>query len=86
MRIWLNLLCSNNPLFCVHSDEESEDDSDSDEDEDQFLRKTGDYLTSSQQLPKNSLNYQKVRNANKERPTQVRGKIEFGSACFSEKP
>ena len=64
------------------SDGDSESD---DEEEDAFLRQTGDYLTTSQQLPKNSLNYQKVKNANKERPSQVKMFNYIGTCIRSHK-
>lgn len=57
------------------SDEDDEEDGDEDDDEDdenRFLRRTGDYLTTSHRLPKTNLDYQKVKDANKERPTQAR--------------
>ena len=48
------------------------DESGSEEDEeDRLLRRTGDYLTSSDLLPKSFLNLRKVTSANKEQYTQV---------------
>ncbi|XP_038057901.1 U3 small nucleolar RNA-associated protein 18 homolog [Patiria miniata] len=50
---------------------DSEDESGGEEDEaDRFLRRTGDYLTASESLPKGSLNIRKVTNANKEQYTK----------------
>ncbi|XP_022086184.1 U3 small nucleolar RNA-associated protein 18 homolog [Acanthaster planci] len=52
---------------------ESEDESGSDkEEEDKFLRRTGDFLTTSELLPKSFLKVRKVTNANKEQYTKGR--------------
>ncbi|XP_033632404.1 U3 small nucleolar RNA-associated protein 18 homolog [Asterias rubens] len=56
----------------TNSESEDESGSDDEDEEDRLLRRTGDYLTSSEALPKSYLNFRRVTDANKEQYTKSR--------------
>lgn len=56
-------------MICKAGSGESDDDED--DDDHPLLRRTGDYLTTSEMLPSVNLNIKRLTNLNKEQPTEV---------------
>lgn len=70
----VHVLFNNPPFFCIlHADADSNSDDDTDDEEDSILKRAGTLLTrKSDYLAQGSLDIRRVKDANSEKPSNVR--------------